>query len=336
MIRRLILTIFSLLTLATSLGAQGKGPMGGMGGQGMHGMGTLPAEIRSDANALTDAKIDLGRMLFFDPRLSKAGDVSCNSCHDLANYGVDGKPVSSGHRGQLGNRNSPTVYHAAGHVAQFWDGRATDVEEQAKGPVLNPVEMAMASGDEVAARLRAIPSYVQAFQRAFPGTTEAVTFDHMAMAIAAFERKLVTPSRWDRFLQGDRNALSAEEMQGHHEFMHSGCVNCHNGPYLGGRQFQKLGAEKPWPSAADPGRVNVTKSPVDRMVFKVPSLRNVEKTGPYFHNGQVATLEDAVGLMGEYQLGTKLQPAQVRSIVAWLKTLTGELPRDYIKRPQLP
>ncbi len=308
-----------------------------MGG-GMHGrmMGRLPDSILSPTNPLTPAKIDLGRLLFYEPRLSKSHDVSCNSCHSLENYGVDGKRVSAGFQGQLGGRNSPTVYNAAGHLAQFWDGRATDVEEQAKGPVLNPVEMAMASDAEVVATLRAIPGYRAAFQKAFPASSEPITFDNMALAIGAFERKLVTPSRWDRFLNGDSAAITREEMAGHPEFMHQGCASCHNGAYVGGRMFQKLGVEQPWPIATDLGRFEVTKNAADRMVFKVPSLRNVEKTGPYFHSGTVATLPEAVRLMGQHQLGVKLEDRQVSQIIAWLKTLTGEIPLDYIRRPKLP
>ena len=320
---------FWLFAVVVSGFGQQDGMMGRM-------MGRLPETITSEANPLTDAKVTLGRMLFYDARLSKGRDVSCNSCHSLKDYGVDGKAVSSGHKGQLGGRNSPTVYHAAGHIAQFWDGRATTVEEQAKGPVLNPVEMAMGSAAEVTTALRGIAGYRPLFQAAFPGAADPVTFDNMAQAIGAFERGLVTPSRWDRFLNGDRTALTQDEMAGHHEFMHGGCASCHNGPFVGGRMFQKLGAEKPWPVSTDVGRVAVTRSEVDRMAFKVPSLRNVEKTGPYFHNGKVATLDEAVRLMGEYQLNAKLEDRQVRQIVAWLKTLTGDIPRDYIREPALP
>lgn len=310
----------------------------GRGGP-MHGgmMGVVPPAMPSDANPMTPAKVDLGRMLFYDPRISKDGKVSCNSCHDLAKYGVDGQPVSTGFGGQKGGRNSPTVYHAAGQTLQFWDGRAPTVEEQAKGPVLNPVEMAMASGADVAAALKAIPGYTPLFAKAFPGSADPVTFDNAARAIGAFERGLVTrASRWDKFLQGDRAALTAAEFDGHHDFMHSGCATCHNGPYVGGRTLQKLGAEKPWPTQTDEGRLAVTKSETDRMVFKVPTLRNVAKTAPYFHDGQVASLDEAVRLMGKHQLGLDLPPDRVAGIVAWLNTLTGEIPRAYIKPPQLP
>jgi len=316
--------------------AAGLAQMGRQGGPHGRMMGKLPETMESVSNPVTPAKISLGRMLYYDPRLSKDSSVSCNSCHDLANYGVDGKPVSTGVGGQKGGRNSPTVYHAAGHFTQFWDGRAVDVEEQAKGPVLNPVEMAMASPREVEERLRSIPGYATAFQRAFPGESQPVTFDNMARAIGAFERKLVTPSRWDKFLAGGRSALTTEEFNGHHEFMHSGCATCHNGSFVGGRSFQRLGVEKPWPSTTDPGRMSVTGAATDRMMFKVPSLRNVAKTGPYFHDGKVVALDEAVRLMAEYQLNAKLEDRQVRQIVAWLNTLTGEIPREYIKAPALP
>lgn len=323
------LAAFAAIALIAQMGRHGRGPHGGM-------MGTLPGQITSDANPATPAKVALGRALFYDPRLSKDGSTSCNSCHDLNNYGVDGKPVSTGVRGQKGGRNSPTVYNAAGHFLQFWDGRAADVEEQAKGPVLNPIEMAMNGGDEVAAKLRTIPGYVKMFAQAFPNSPEPVTFDNMALAIGAFERGLVTPSRWDKFLTGDRKAITEEEFAGHHEFMHGGCAQCHNGPYVGGGSLQKVGVKAPWPSQTDPGRMAVTKAQTDRMVFKVPSLRNVAQTGPYFHDGSVAELEKAVELMAKHQLGTALGTTQKKQIVAWLNSLTGEIPKDYIKPPRLP
>lgn len=308
------------------------------GPAGMHGrmMGALPDVMTSPGNPITEAKIELGRTLFYEPRLSKDGTVSCNSCHDLQRYGVDGKRVSTGFKSQTGSRNSPTVYNAAGHLAQFWDGRAPDVEEQAKGPILNPVEMAMPDASEVVARLKAISGYAPLFERSFPGTRDPITFDNMALAIGAFERKLVTPSRWDAFLKGDRSAITGDEMAGHHEFMHSGCATCHNGPYVGGGMFQKLGVRTAWPDDTDPGRYGVTRSETDRLVFKVPSLRNVAKTGPYFHDGSVGTLDEAVRLMGKHQLDSTLTERQVRQIIAWFQTLTGEIPAEYIKAPKLP
>jgi cytochrome c peroxidase len=316
---------------------QGMGPPAGMG-PGMHmGMfAPLPDKVFSPANPLTPEKIQLGRMLYFDTRLSSNRDVSCNSCHDLATYGVDHSSVSTGEEGQHGTRNAPSVYNAALHVAQFWDARAPDVEEQAKGPVLNPKEMAMKSPAEVETVLRGIPGYVTAFRAAFPGEAEPVTFDNMGKAIAAFERVLVTPSRWDKFLKGDSTALSSEEQLGFTAFRQAGCAMCHNGPTIGATSFQQLGRVKPWPDTHDQGRFEVTGNPRDRMVFKVPSLRNVEMTAPYFHDGSVKTLEEAIRMMGEHQLGIELTPQNVSSIAAWLRTLTGELPTELITAPELP
>ncbi len=296
----------------------------------------LPGVMAASTNPITDEKVALGRMLYYDPRLSRSQKISCNSCHMLNNYGVDSQPTSDGHKGQKGDRNSPTVYNAAGHFVQFWDGRAADVEEQAKGPVMNPVEMAMPSEKVVIATLKSMPEYADAFKKAFPEDKDPVTYDNMAKAIGAFERKLVTPSRWDKFLQGEQTALTAEEKSGFNAYIDAGCQTCHVGAYVGGNLFQKLGVTKAWPDASDPGREKVTKSPADHMVFKVPSLRNIEKTGPYFHNGKVATLEQAVSTMAEYQVGKTLSDAQVKSISAWLKTLTGEVPAEYIKEPPLP
>jgi cytochrome c peroxidase len=296
----------------------------------------LPEVISSKTNTATEEKETLGRMLFYEPRLSKSQQISCNSCHALDKFGVDGQPTSDGHKGQLGDRNSPTVYHAAGHFVQFWDGRAADVEEQAKGPIMNPVEMAMPAEKEVVGTLKSMPEYAELFKKAFPEDKDPVTYDNMAKSIGAFERKLVTPSRWDKFLRGDQAALTNEEKAGFNAYIDAGCQACHAGTYIGGNLYQKLGAVKPWPDTSDLGRMKVTKSEADKMLFKVPSLRNIEKTGPYYHHGKVETLEQAVAMMGEYQLGKNLSDAQVKSIVIWLKTLTGDLPATYIKEPVLP
>lgn len=297
----------------------------------------LPKTMASDTNPSTAAKVELGRMLYYENRLSKGHDLSCNSCHMLDKYGVDNEPTSGGHKGQRGDRNSPTVYNAALHMAQFWDGRAKDVEEQAKGPVLNPVEMAMPDEKTVIAVLKSIPEYEALFKKAFPGQAEPITYDNMAKAIGAFERLLVTPSRWDKFLEGDKTALTDTEKQGFLKFANAGCVTCHNGALVGGTSYQKLGLSKPWPHVKDPGRYNVTKVQHDRMVFKVPSLRNIEKTWPYMHDGATKSLEDAITLMGDYQLGGKVSREDAALIAAWLKTLTGELPpASLIGKPKLP
>ncbi len=296
----------------------------------------LPAVMELSGNPLTEEEIALGRMLYFEKRLSKAHDISCNTCHDLQTFGVDNHPVSDGHKGAKGTRNSPTVFNAAGHFVQFWDGRAPTVEEQAKGPVLNPVEMAMPAEKHVLAVLNSMPEYVEAFKKAFPGDKNPVTFDNMAKAIGAFERKLITPSRWDKFLEGDQGALSNAEKAGFNKFMEAGCQTCHNGAYLGGTMFQKLGVVNPWPDTKDEGRFQVTKQETDKMVFKVPGLRNIEKTAPYYHDGSVATLDEAVRKMGEVQLGKALTSDEIASITTFLKSLTGDLPAEYVKEPVLP
>ncbi|MBK9170883.1 MAG: cytochrome-c peroxidase [Bryobacterales bacterium] len=296
----------------------------------------LPKDMPSAENPFTPEKIDLGRMLYYEKRLSKSHTIACNSCHLLDQYGADGKATSAGFRDKTGDRNSPTVYNAAGHIAQFWDGRAKTVEEQAKGPVMNPVEMAMPSEKFVLEVLKSIPGYRKSFAKAFPGEADPVTFDNFALAVAAFERKLTTPSRWDKFLAGDQRALTEAEKQGFVTFVDTGCATCHNGPYVGGSMFQKLGLVKAWPDRSDLGRAKVTGKAEDELVFKVPSLRNIEKTGPYYHDGKVATLEQAVKLMAEYELGRTISDADTASIVTWLKSLTGEIPWKYIKEPKLP
>ncbi len=281
-------------------------------------------------------RIALGRMLYYDARLSRSQTVSCNSCHDLAKYGVDGAATSEGFKKQHGDRNAPTVYNAAIHFVQFWDGRAPDVEEQAKGPMLNPVEMALPSGDAAVAVVKSIPEYVAAFQKAFPGEKDPVTFDNIALAIGTFERGLLTPARWDRYLRGDEAALTADEQAGLHAFMSSGCSGCHAGALLGANLYQKIGAARPYPDTSDPGRFKVTKNEGDRMMFKVPSLRNIARTAPYFHNGKVATLDQAVTEMAQYQLDKELSKSDVSSIVAFLNALTGDVPPQYIQQPELP
>lgn len=293
----------------------------------------LPTVVENPANPLTEEKIALGRMLYFEKRVSKNHDLSCNSCHDLQNFGVDGKPFSEGHKKQLGGRNSPSVYNAAGHVAQFWDGRAADVEAQAKGPVLNPVEMSMKDDAQVLATLKSIPGYPEAFAKAFPGEKEPMTYDNFGKAIGAFERKLLTPGKWDDFLGGKVDALSEAEKEGLNAFLETGCAACHSGPYLGGTMYMKSGLIKPWPNDKDLGRFDVTKNEADKGVFKVPSLRNVAKTGPYFHDASGKTLEASIKTMAEFQLGKTLDDATTAKIATFLGALTGVAPADYIKEP---
>jgi cytochrome c peroxidase len=296
----------------------------------------LPRVMAAPGVATTSEQVALGRKLFHEPLLSSGHDVSCNSCHGLNAYGADGRRVSFGDLGHAGDRNAPSVYNAAGQIAQFWDGRAATVEEQAKGPILNPGEMAMPDPKAVLAHLRASPEYVQAFAVAFPGEKQPITYDNVGHAIGAFERGLVTPSRWDRYLEGDSTALSPAELRGFTTFVRLGCSSCHAGPYVGGQSFQKLGLVRPWPALKDSGRIVVTHKPSDLYVFKVPSLRNVEKTAPYFHDGAVASLDSAILLMGRHQLGRELTPAQIASIQTWFGALTGELPAAYIASPPRP
>lgn len=295
----------------------------------------LPAEMSAVAYPLTEARITLGRILYYEPRLSRNQDISCNSCHDLARYGVDNAPTSSGDQGQLGGRNSPTTYNAALHIAQFWDGRAADVEAQAKGPILNPVEMAMPDADSVVKVLKSIPGYADLFKAAFPDDPDPVNYDNLGTAIGAFERRLVTPAPFDRFIAGDASALNDAQQTGFKTFVSSGCGTCHSGAGIGGGMYQKLGLVKPF-ATADTGRAQVTQNEADKFVFKVPSLRNIDQTAPYFHDGKVATLDDAIRLMAEHQLGKTLTDQEVTEIKAFLGSLTGTLPAEYIARPALP
>lgn len=293
----------------------------------------LPTVFPSARNPITSVKVKLGRRLYYETLLSNNHEISCNSCHSLTSYGADGRQFSMGDRGQLGRRNSPTVYNAAGHLAQFWDGRAASVEEQALGPILNPVEMAMGDSTQVLVHLRADPTYVVAFHEAFPGTAQPVTYTNVGLAIGAFERGLVTPSPWDHFLEGDTTALTPRQKEGFTTFIQMGCASCHNGMLVGGSTYQKAGLAEPWPIQSDSGRFAVTRQMQDVMVFKVPSLRNVARTGPYFHDGSVGDLAQAVQRMARYQLGRELAPGQVQAISAWLESLTGEIPAAYIAYP---
>jgi len=296
----------------------------------------LPAVMESTANPVTDAKVTLGRMLYYEPRLSASQQIACNTCHGLDAYGAEQKAVSTGHKGQQGKRNAPTVYNAAGHFAQFWDGRAPTVEEQAKGPILNPIEMAMPSNLAAVQVVKSMPEYVVLFRTAFPNEKDPVTYDNIGLAIGAFERRLVTPSRWDSFLQGNQAALTDKERAGFNTFAATGCQFCHYGAYVGGASFQKLGVVKRWANQSDEGLYQLTKDENDKMVFKVPSLRNIKKTGPYFHDGSVTSLEQAIRNMALHQRGVNLSDAQVKSIMAWMDSLTGPLPITYIKEPALP
>lgn len=297
--------------------------------------GVLPEEATSARNPTSEEKVALGRMLYYDPRLSKDQDVSCNSCHPLDRFGVDGQTTSPDHRGRRGERNAPTVYNAALNVAQFWDGRAADVEDQVKAAVLNPNEATTPEDSQVLVVLNAIPAYAPLFAAAFPDEDDSISIDNVARALGAFERGLSTPSRFDAFLEGEETALNELEIRGLQSFFSAGCIQCHVGPALGGISFQKLGRNEPYPTD-DPGRFEVTRRERDRFFFKVPSLRNVAETGPWFHDGGVESLAEAVHLMSRHQLGRELSPEQVAPIVAFMGSLTGAVDPVYIEPPVLP
>lgn len=287
-------------------------------------LGPLPDKMPgSDKD--TPALVRLGRELYFEKDLSTNRSQSCNTCHEVDRNlgGADNEPTSDGAFGKRGGRNSPTVLNAGFQFAQFWDGRAATLEDQAKGPVLNPIEMAMPSEGEVIARLGASKTYPKRFQQAFPGAAQPITYDHFARAVAAFERTLITHDRFDDFLQGSDRALSAAELQGLNLFLTTGCTTCHHGPVLGGNNYQKMGLVNPY-ETKDLGRFDATKDEDDKQKFKVPMLRNIAITHPYFHDGSQAKLEDAVTKMGWLQLGKQLTPDEVKSLVTFLQTLTDK------------
>ncbi|AKC88400.1 cytochrome C peroxidase [Pseudoxanthomonas suwonensis] len=296
---------------------------------------TAVAEVRGEA--ITAEQVELGKWLFFDPRLSRSHVISCNTCHNVATGGADNVPTSIGHGWQKGPRNSPTVLNAVFNIAQFWDGRAADLKEQAKGPVQASVEMNN-TPDRVEATLRSMPAYVAAFGRAFPRERDPVNFENMARALEAFETTLTTPdSRFDRFLAG-ADSLDAEELRGLSLFVEKGCIACHAGVNLGGQAYYPFGVvERPGADVLPPGdkgRFAVTQTASDEYVFRAAPLRNVALTAPYFHSGQVWDLRQAVAIMGSAQLGHELNAAEVESITRFLHTLTGNQPR--VANPVLP
>jgi cytochrome c peroxidase len=289
-------------------------------------------------NPATAAKENLGMKLFFDPRLSSSQLISCNTCHNLGLGGADLQETSIGHGWQKGPRNAPTVFNAVFDVAQFWDGRARDLQTQAKGPVQASVEMNN-KPDDVVKTLRSIPGYAPLFQLAFPGEKSPITFDNVARAIETFEATLLTPDApFDRYLKGKRDALTPKQEDGLRAFLDKGCASCHGGVNVGGAGYFPFGVREA-PSAQirpaeDLGRFKVTNTESDRYVFKAPSLRNVAATQPYFHSGGVWKLSGAVTVMGSSQLGIKLAPSDADKIVAFLETLTGKWPK--LQYPILP
>jgi cytochrome c peroxidase len=287
---------------------------------------------------VTREKIELGKMLFFDPRLSASGVISCNTCHNLGTGGDDNLPTSVGHGWQQGPRNSPTVLNAVFNAAQFWDGRAEDLKAQAKGPVQAGVEMAN-EPENVVVTLNSMPEYVERFGRSFPGEDDPVSFDNMAKAIEAFEVTLVTPnSPFDQFLEGNDGALTDAQKEGLALFIDKGCTSCHSGVNFGGQDYFPFGLiERPGADILPPedkGRYQVTETVSDEYVFRAAPLRNIAITAPYFHSGKIWDLEQAVAVMGTAQLGAKLTDDEVASIAGFLHTLTGEQPQ--VTYPKLP
>ena len=313
-----------------------------------HAFEPLPSKVTEPRdNPSSKDKVELGQQLFFDPRLSKTATISCNSCHNVMGGGEDSRATSIGIKGQLGGRSAPTVWNAAFMSVQFWDGRANTLEDQAKGPITNPIEMGMDNHEVAVQRIKAIPGYRAAFKKVF-GSEDAVNIDNIAKAIAAYERTLVTRnSPFDRFQRGDKKAMSAEAMEGMKLVKSVGCVACHSGPNFAGPAlpvgqgfFQKFpmipGTEydKKYELTKDLGRFDVTKKDEDKNMWRVPTWRNVALTAPYFHNGSVKTLPEAVKVMAKTQLGKDLPDKDVKAIVAFLETLTGEFPEQ--KMPRLP
>lgn len=292
-----------------------------------------PIQPLQPAQVTDPAKVELGKKLWFDPRLSRSGFISCNSCHNLSMGGSDNVAASVGDRWQKGGINSPTVLNSSLNIAQFWDGRAKDLAEQAGGPIANPIEM-NSTHEAAVATLRSIPGYVKEFKTVYKA--DAIDIQQITDALASFEATLVTPNaRFDQWLKGDKTAITDFELKGYELFKNSGCVACHNGPAVGGNSFQKMGlvAEYKTNHPAE-GRSAVTGNEIDRFTFKVPTLRNVELTYPYFHDGAAKTLTEAVDIMGRLQLGRVYTKEENEQIVAFLKTLTGDQPQ--ITMPILP
>lgn len=288
----------------------------------------LPKEV------ISSEKIELGKRLYFDKRLSKDNTISCNSCHSLTNYGVDNLPLSPGDTKEFGNRNSPTVLYSSLHTMQFWDGRAADVEEQAGGPILNPVEHNIPSEEFLENRLREIEIYQAMFKEVYPDSVQPITFITITDAIGAFERQLNPRSRYDDWVDGDDKAMSTEEKIGLQAFIDNACITCHTGPAFGGIMLQKFGLhgdywEHTKSEVIDKGMYDLNNEEAYKYVFKTPGLRNIEKTHPYFHDGSVAELDEAIRIMGELQLGKKISEEDVASIETFLKALTADIDEEH-------
>jgi cytochrome c peroxidase len=325
-----------LITVAVTLSSSMDDPLLQKAQLKLEPLPSAPPELKD--NPLTPAKIELGKMLFFDPRLSASWTISCNSCHNLGSGGVDHLETSIGHGWQKGARNSLTVFNAVFHSVQFWDGRAKSLREQVKGPIQAALEMNNTLA-RVVQTMKSMPGYVERFKAAFPTETEPVTFDNLAKAIEAFEATLLTPNaRFDQYLKGDEQALNEQEKRGLALFISKDCVSCHKGVNIGGASFHKFGAARK-PNAElmppnDRGLIAITGVPLDEYVFRAPTLRNVELTAPYFHSGKIWDLKQAVATMASVQLDARLKEREIEDLTAFLKTLTGQMPK--IEYPILP
>ncbi len=303
--------------------------------------GPLPASMPSPDNPITPEKVKLGNMLFFESRISIDRTVSCAKCHPPGLYAADGLRKALGNHCKENPRNSPTILNAADQISEHWIGNRTSVEDQARQAVTGPPAFGMPNNEAVEKVLKGMKDYVTLFKAAFPNDKEPVTVENFAKAIGAFERTLMTPAPFDDFLQGNAKALTDQQKRGLKTFMDTGCMTCHFSPYLGGKMYQKFGVFEPYQKytksvQVDDGRFAVTKSEADRFVFKVPVLRNVAMTPPYFHDGSVDRLVDAVTIMSKVQLARDLTTGQADDIVAFLQSLTGKMPESIIRTPVLP
>jgi cytochrome c peroxidase len=301
----------------------------------------LPANFATKEFPITPDRVALGRLLFFDPRISVDGTVSCSRCHQPTLYGTDALPLPVGNQNRVNPRNAPTVLNAAGEFVAHWRGDRVNVEDQAIKALVGPPSFGQPNFAAAMAKIEAIEGYLPMFQKAFPNEKNPITQENFGKAVGAYERTLVTPSPFDAYLKGNTHALSPLALAGLRKFIETGCATCHSGVDVGGGMYQKFGVlEDYWKATGsmkiDKGRFDVTNDVSDMYVFKVPSLRNVAMTAPYFHDGSVATLPEAVRIMGEVQLGKKLSPQDVTEIVAFLKTLTGTLPANFKTQVALP
>ena len=306
----------------------------------------LPADAGTAEHPITPERVALGKALFFESRVSSDGAVSCAKCHLPTLYGTDALPTSIGNHGKVLPRNAPTVFNTALQFAQHYGGNRKDVEEQAVKALVSPLAYGNADYAAAEAKLRAISGYRAMFEKAFPGEAEPVTVENWGKAIGAYERVLLTPAPFDRYLTGDTKALNAQAQRGLDKFMSVGCAGCHNGVTVGGQMYQKFGLTQDYWTLTgsqevelfkgrDKGRFQDTKNEADAFMFKVQQLRNVAVTPPYFHDGSVAELKDAVRIMAKLQLGRDLGTEDVADIVAFLGSLTGEVPAEFAQVPNL-